>query len=142
MILIGAWSSEAFFYDAFEDTQLEFHGDGTGCHAFLRPYGQDITLFRWKLMKDRIEFEEYFQVSIEVNENTNEEQYSTESLENNYSVKFFKARGVNVANQEIDVIAFYSPLIDGVNSQSFGMISKTWDKSFIDVARRYEQDIL
>ncbi|MGQ8874404.1 hypothetical protein [Paenibacillus sp. TSA_86.1] len=140
--LMGTWSSEAFFYDAFEDTQLEFHADGTGCHAFLRPYGQDITLFRWKLMKDRIDFEEYFQVSIEVSENTNEEQHSTESLENNYSARFFKAKGLNVANQEIDVIVFYSPLIEGVNSQSFGMISTTWDRSLTEVARKYEKDML
>ncbi|WP_145329980.1 hypothetical protein [Paenibacillus xylanexedens] len=139
--LIGVWSSEAFFYDAFEDTQLEFHADGTGCHAYLRPDGQEITLFRWTLIKDRIEFEEYFRVSIEVSEVKEEEICSTDRFENKYSARFFKAKGLDVANEEINVIVFYSPLIEGINSQSFGRISKTLDRSLIDVAMRYEQDI-
>lgn len=139
--LIGAWSSEAFFYDAFEDTQLEFHADGTGCHAYLRPDGQEITLFRWMLIKDRIEFEEYFKVSIEVSEVTGEETCSADRFEHKYSARFFKAKGLDVANEEINVIVFYSPLIEGINSQSFGRISKTLDRSLIDVAMRYEQDM-
>ena len=138
--LIGVWSSEAFFYDAFEDTQLEFHADGTGCHVYLRPDGQEITLFRWTLIKDRIEFEEYFRVSIEVSEVTGEEICFKDRFEHKYSARFFKAKGLDVANEEINAIVFYSPLIEGINSQSFGMISKAWDNSNRDLAMRYEKD--
>ncbi|WP_342554842.1 hypothetical protein [Paenibacillus sp. FSL R7-0652] len=138
--LVGSWSSEIFFYDSFEDTQLEFHADGTGCYAYLTPYSQDITLFEWTLIKDRIEFVEHFRVTIEESEQTNGEKYSTYRMDKRYSEKFFKAEGLNIENKEMKVIAFYSPIIEGINSQFFGLKSKTLDKSLKDSAMRYEQD--
>lgn len=134
------WDIFLFFYDSFEDTQLEFHADGTGYYAYLTPYSQDITLFGWTLIKDRIEFVEHFRVTIEESEKTNEEKYSTYRFDKRYSEKFFKAKGLNIANKEINVIAFYTPLIEVINSQFFGMKSKTTDRSLKDLAMRYEQD--
>ncbi|MGO4530367.1 hypothetical protein AB4Z30_14895 [Paenibacillus sp. 2TAF8] len=79
-------------------------------------------------------------MTIEESEKTNEEKYSTYRFDKRYSEKFFKAKGLNIANKEINVIAFYTPLIEVINSQFFGMKSKTTDRSLKDLAMRYEQD--
>ncbi|MCQ4086996.1 hypothetical protein [Saccharibacillus sp. JS10] len=132
--LVGRWSSEAFFYDAFEDTQLEFHADGTGCCAYIRPFHSDITLFKWSLEDDRIEFVNYCGVYIEDDEETGEQKHYTSRFENKSSERFFKAKGLNISKKEIDVIAFYYPLEQASGMQSFGLMSKELNNSFRDQA--------
>jgi hypothetical protein len=98
--LIGIWSAGIFYYDCMEDTILCFSEDGTGFLNYMRPYYEDIQLFKWEVDENRF-------VNIKVHSNyiISEDEISCTSMNLVFSkLEISFTKGFSLTKNEIDVI--------------------------------------
>ncbi|MGZ9584511.1 hypothetical protein [Paenibacillus marinisediminis] len=127
--LIGCWSTSFFSKAADKDTELIFKLNGEGLWKYSRPGKHRITLFKWSIKKDRILFRDFIKYVIEGDEDTEVHSITTSPVSRKYEERLIKGTGLNYADAEVQVINFYNPILKGINSQLFGLITRDLDKS-------------
>ncbi|MHA6534604.1 hypothetical protein [Paenibacillus sp. BAC0078] len=87
----------------------------------------NITLFHWRVEKDVLYLN--LKGNLIFDETTDNEEITMEKYEDETKERFIIGKGLDVVGKEVEVISFFNPLMQGINSQMFGLETKDVDNN-------------